>query len=348
MCTDYICRWACAAYERDRRVTTMKVVIAYDGSDCAMAAVDDLRRSGVPRRADALVISVGETRLPTPETLLVTPSSAALLESGASRRVASTLVQARAQASHAIDEAGALALAGALRVKARFPDWEVSTGGLVGTPAPAVMQKAEDWHADLIVVGSHGRSAIGRLLLGSVSKQVATAAPCSVLVARHVIERGNAPVRIVIGVDGSSNAEVAVRAAALGEWPEGTQARVIAVDDTVRPTGTAMALVPPAAVMVSESNQEHVTKMRQMMERAAIELRAAGLQVSPELVQGSAQRILCDEAKKWDADCIFVGSRGLTSTLERFRTGSVSTALVTNAPCSVEVVRVGDRHGSSD
>jgi nucleotide-binding universal stress UspA family protein len=326
----------------------MRVLIAFDGSDCAKAAVDDLRRSGMPRHADAFVISVVETFLPTPDMLLATPSGAALVESGASRRVASTLVQARAQASHAIDEAGALALEGAQRVKARFPDWKVSSGGLVGTAAPAVMQKAEEWHADLIVVGSHGRSAIGRLLLGSVSKQVATEAPCSVLVARHVVERGGAPVRIVIGVDGSSNAEAAVQAAALREWPEGAQARVCAVDDTVRPTGTAMALVHTAAAMVSESNQEHVAKMREMMERAANELRAAGLQVSPELVQGSPQRILCDEAKKWDADCILVGSRGFSGTLERFRTGSVSTALVTSAPCSVEVVRVTNRHESSD
>ena len=326
----------------------MRVVIAYDGRDCAKAAVDDLRRSGMPRRADALVISVGETLLPPPETLLATPSRAAMVESGASGRVASTLVQARAQASHAVHEAGALALEGARRVKARFPDWKVSSRGLVGTPAPAVMQKAEDWHADLIVVGSHGRSAIGRLLLGSVSKQVATEAPCSVLVARYVIERGNAPVHIVIGVDGSSNAEAAVQAVARREWPEGTHARVIAVDDAVRPTGTAMALVHTAASMVSESNQEQVTKMRRMTERAAIELRAAGLQVSPELVQGSPQRILCDEAKKWDADCLFVGSRGFSGTLEGFRTGSVSTALVTNAPCSVEVVRVTERDGSKD
>lgn len=324
----------------------MRVIIAYDGSVCAKAAVDDLRRSGMPRHADALVISVGEALLPTPDAFLSTPSSA-LIESGVSRRVTSTLVQARAQAAHAIDEAGALALEGAQRVQGRFPDWEVSSVGLVGPPAPAVMQKAEDWPADLIVVGSHGRSAIGRLILGSVSKQIATEAPCSVLVARHVVQRGDAPVRIVIGVDGSPNAEGAVQAAASREWPEGAQARVLAVDDTVRPTGTAMAFVPTAAAMVSESNQEHVAKMREMMERAANWLRAAGLRISSELVQGSPQRILCDEAKKWDADCIFVGWRGFSSTLERFRTGSVSTALVTTAPCSVEVVRV-DGHGSSE
>jgi nucleotide-binding universal stress UspA family protein len=325
----------------------MKVVIAYDGSDCAKAAVDDLRRSGMPRHAEAFVISVGHTLLPPPDTLAA-PWGATLLESGASRRVTSTIVQARAQASHAIDEASTLAFAGAQRVRARFPDWEVSSGGLVGMPAPAVMEKAQDWHADLIVVGSHGRSAIGRLLLGSVSKQIATEAPCSVLVARHVIERGDTPVRIVVGVDGSSNAKAAVRAAALCEWPGGTHARVIAVDDTVRPTSTALTLAPTAAAIVSERNREHVAQMREMMERAARELRAVGLQVSPGLVHGSPQRILCDEAKTWTADCIFVGSRGFNGALERFRAGSVSTALVTNAPCSVEVVRATDRHGSNE
>jgi nucleotide-binding universal stress UspA family protein len=105
--------------------------------------------------------------------------------------VASTLVQARAQAAYAIDEAGVLALEGAQRVKARFPGWEVASGGLVGTPASALMQKAETWHADLIVVGSHGRSAIGRLLLGDVSKQVPTEAPCSVEVVRVTERHGS-------------------------------------------------------------------------------------------------------------------------------------------------------------
>ena len=59
---------------------------------------DDLRRSGMRRREDALMGSVGDTLLPPPDTLLVTPSSGGLVETGASRRVASTLAQARAQA----------------------------------------------------------------------------------------------------------------------------------------------------------------------------------------------------------------------------------------------------------
>jgi hypothetical protein len=165
---------------------------------------------------------------------------------------ASTLMQARAQASHAMDEAGALALEGSQRVQARFPEWEVRAEALVGTPALAIMQKADEWQADLIVVGSQGRSAIGRFVLGSVSKQVATESRRSVLVARQVLERGDASVRIVFGVDGSPSAEAAVRAVASRVWREGTEARIIAVDDTVWPAGTSDGLLPNVAASVIE------------------------------------------------------------------------------------------------
>jgi nucleotide-binding universal stress UspA family protein len=200
------------------------------------------------------------------------------------------------------------------------------------------MEKADDCQADLIVVGSRSRSAVGRLLIGSVSKQIATESRRSVLVARHVVQRGDAAVQIIIGVDGSPGAEAAARAVRLREWPDGTKVRAIAVDDTIGPTGTA-TLVTQAASWVRERHEERLASARTMMERTSHELRTTGLEISSALIHGSPQRILCNEARRLQADCIFVGTRGFGSALERFRTGSVSTALVTSAPCSVEVVR---------
>ena len=66
----------------------------------------------------------------------------------------------------------------------------------------------------------------------------------SVLVARKVVERGDAPIRIVIGVDGSPSAEAVVKTVASRDWPHGTVALVVAVDETVRPTGIAVGLLP--------------------------------------------------------------------------------------------------------
>lgn len=53
-----------------------------------------------------------------------------------------------------------------------------------GKPAEEIVEAAREWPADLIVVGSHGRGGIGRILLGSVAESVARHAPCPVLVVR--------------------------------------------------------------------------------------------------------------------------------------------------------------------
>jgi nucleotide-binding universal stress UspA family protein len=54
---------------------------------------------------------------------------------------------------------------------------------LHGEPADELVAFAEQQHADMIATGAHGRSAIGRLVLGSVSTKVVRSAPCAVLVA---------------------------------------------------------------------------------------------------------------------------------------------------------------------
>jgi nucleotide-binding universal stress UspA family protein len=76
-----------------------------------------------------------------------------------------------------------------------------------------------------------------------------------------------------------------------------------------------------------------------MAEWAAEELRAIGLRVSASIEKGDPRRVLVEEARKWGGDSIFVGGRRFGGAVERFRLGSVSTALVTKAHCSVEVVR---------
>ena len=55
----------------------------------------------------------------------------------------------------------------------------------LGTPAGEIMRHAAHWKADLIVVGSHGRGTMGRLLLGSVAQKVLHEAACPVMVVPH-------------------------------------------------------------------------------------------------------------------------------------------------------------------
>ena len=56
---------------------------------------------------------------------------------------------------------------------------------LVGEPRQALIETAQSERADLIVVGSHGRSGIAKMMLGSVSSHIVTHAPCSVMVVKQ-------------------------------------------------------------------------------------------------------------------------------------------------------------------
>ncbi len=70
------------------------------------------------------------------------------------------------------------------KIKAARADLQVSSQTATGSPESRIVEIAEEWQADLIIVGSHGYNAWERLLLGSVSNAVVHHAPCSVLVAR--------------------------------------------------------------------------------------------------------------------------------------------------------------------
>ena len=206
-------------------------------------------------------------------------------------------------------------------------------------PSQELLQKVEQWQPDLVVVGSQGRSALGQFFLGSVSKKLATESRTPVRVVRRTIEKsGDRPTQIIIGVDGSPGAEGAVRLVGRRVWPDSTEVKLVAVDDSVSPARIAHIL-PAAAAAITGRNEETTAKATEMIEWAAEELRAIGLRISVAIVKGDPQTVLIDEALKWEADAIFVGARGLDHLGEQSGLGSVSAGLVTNAPCSVEIVR---------
>jgi nucleotide-binding universal stress UspA family protein len=70
-------------------------------------------------------------------------------------------------------------------IRKHLPDLAALTTAVVkGAPKQAIVEEAENWGADLIIMGSHGYGFWQRALLGSVSNSVVHHAPCSVLVVR--------------------------------------------------------------------------------------------------------------------------------------------------------------------
>jgi len=246
--------------------------------------------------------------------------------------------QAWAEATQAVAAAQARALQARARVQALFPGWQVGAEASADSPAWGVIKQADTWYPDLIVVGSHGRSVLGRLVLGSVSQTIVTEARCAVRVARrHDRARaGAAPVRLVIGVDGSPNAKAAVDAMAARVWPPGSAVYVVAVLDAR--LSTALAPTPPLLEeWVGASPVEMREWVHHMVETLGQPLQAAGLAVSSDVKEGDPKRVLPEIADQWEADCLVVGARGL-SRMQRFLLGSVSVAVAARAHCSVEVI----------
>jgi nucleotide-binding universal stress UspA family protein len=311
-------------------IKPLKLLIAYDGSPCADEALEDLQRAGLPHEVEAVVLSVAD--------LWLVPDSGAV--ASPSLQPAAMIQEAHATAAAMIDAAKARAESACERLRTHFPDWQVTAKSVAGSPAWAIVLEAEAWHADLIVVGSHGHSPLGRWLLGSVSQTVLAQASCSVRIARGRPTQPDQPLRILVGVDGSTEADSAVRMVAERVWPAGTDIRVMMVLDP-----SLLAAINSSPLPVEQpsdfTDEETSDRIKRVLEnyKATLYQNSSDVSVSTVLMAGDPKRVLVTEAERWGADCIFIGSRGL-SRWERLLLGSVSTAVATRAHCPVEVVRV--------
>lgn len=304
----------------------MKVLIGYDGSSDANAAIDDLVHAGLPQNVEALIVSVSDS--PT-----VAPFAGYDLidQTMVGDRVRSLVSQSRTRVSEAANRTTEIVMNADIRLRSIFPSWEVRGAIMVGNPAAELVRKAEHWHADLIVVGSQGLSAISRLILGSVSLKVSTEAHCTVRIGRQpirTIERDQ--LRILVGLNCSASAEKALRQVLARPWTQGTELRIVAVDDGVS-TITTDSII---------ASTQHAGEYHSVVEGKFVKLaESRGLLVTAGIKKGEPEQVLITEAHDWEADCIVVGSRGTKTSSWALFDRSVSAALAAHAPCSVEIVR---------
>jgi nucleotide-binding universal stress UspA family protein len=292
--------------------------------------MDDLQRAGLPADTEALVLSVADVWPAVPvyrETASPGMPELSFASADAARQVAQA----------AQDEATVHAARARERLAGMFPGWRVDVEVVADSPASALTERAEQWGADLIAIGSHGRGAVSRLFFGSISQKVLRYAHCSVRVGRHVENRPPGPLRVLLGLDTSEGAAAALAAVAGRAWPAGTQVHLVTAIDVRMATAIPVLEAPigDSTYVVSESEGDWI---KDAQHQAADELRRTGLSVTTSLKDGDPKHVLLDEAEAWHADCIVVGAKGI-GRIERFLLGSVSSSLAARAHCSVEVIR---------
>ncbi len=285
----------------DATVTT--IIVGVDGSASGLAALDWAASEAALRGVELTLVHA------YPASWVGVSPEYFLMSDPAGPTIPTFLAEARA------------------RVTLERPGIVVSMRTVADPPAHALVTLSAD--AALVVVGAHGRGAMGRLLLGSVSQHVATHARCPVVVVRGTSSDPEAPV--AVGLDDSPTARAALAVALEEAALRGVPLQV--VHAWQEPPHTSYgAWTPPAGLEDS---------LREAAERLVEESLAGCPDTHPDLdvrarvVQDHPVTVVLEAAQH--AQLLVVGSHG-HGAFPGMAFGSVTTAALHGAGCPVLVV----------
>jgi len=145
--------------------------------------------------------------------------------------------------------------------------------------------------------------------------------------------------KILLAIDGSPCSDAAVEEVGKRPWPEGSRVKVLTTYELpVPPTAETWAL---PLNYFDEMDLALGKQAQNVVDRAIQKLKEKSnntISIDGALLPGPPRTVILDEAERWGADLIVVGSHGYRAW-ERCLLGSVSQAVVSHAKCSVEVVR---------
>jgi nucleotide-binding universal stress UspA family protein len=153
----------------------MRILLAVDGSPCSDVALAEVASRPWPAGSEFMVVTAHELPLMLPEAWAISPEYCDRLQDAV-----------REQAQVVADTAR-------LKLNKTLGESVVTSKIVAGSPRSAILELAESWKADLIIVGSHGYRGWERFLLGSVSQAVVSHAKCSVEVVRCKRNRAEEP-----------------------------------------------------------------------------------------------------------------------------------------------------------
>jgi nucleotide-binding universal stress UspA family protein len=296
------------------RARRFRVLVAIDGSPAARAALAVAVAFPWPPEADARAV-IARRAFSGAQVAADWPVAAwAALDAGLSR-----------------------IRAGARRVLRRR--WPEAEAVVVDQPAvTAILAEADRIRASVIVVGSRGYTALGRLLLGSVSRGIVRQARVPVLVAKG---RPRPVRRLVIGLEGSPNARRALGFLAGLPAPVGGRVTLARVVEPIRVPSMGLA---PASVrgavraQADELNARSARRARRETEAAAALLTRAGWRARPVVRFGVPLPELLGTVTADRADLLVLGARGVGG-VARLLLGSVAEGALTRSRVPVLIVR---------
>jgi nucleotide-binding universal stress UspA family protein len=287
----------------------MRVLLATDGSEGALAATDWLLTFPLPRSSTVRVFAVAP----------LTPARPAEHEGAATH------------GRHLYEHIRLIANGARHVLLGRWPDVEERVAQ--GDAREEIVRTARDWSADLVVLGARGLRPLQRALLGSVSTAVVHHVHCPVLVVRG---RARGLRAIALGVDGSPDSRAA--AAFLGSLPLEAGLRLILVGAVVPPPVLPAAELATGPLFLDEALTRWQAEAERALDGVAASFNAETASIERRVPIGQAGEEIVRIANAVGADLIAVGARG-HGAFKRLLLGSVSEYVLHHAECPVLVVR---------
>jgi len=228
------------------------------------------------------------------------------------------------------------------RLQKQFPDCKAVSETSFGDCRELILKEVQDWPADLVVVGSHGRRGLPRFFLGSVSQTVLLYGQCSTLIARYQHAHEGVPKfdkNILVALDDTAHSKNALDWVLNMPWPD--DARF-----------TLLLVLPPLVdkyydgidALYRSALSAGKVEFRQAMQKfladsaERLETKVGVGKVTTELLEGDPGEVILSMADNWPAGLVVAGCRA-HGHMTRFFLGSVSQEVVLQAPCPVEVVK---------
>jgi nucleotide-binding universal stress UspA family protein len=310
----------------------MKILIALDGSIQSTSAATFVKRLPLVGHIDVTLATVS----PSPKTFSL---DRFFDPAGAERKFRAVRASFQAQAEGVLTRSMGL-----------FDGTRSQTKSLAleGHVADRLVCVAEEGCYDMVVVGDRGLNRVRSFFVGSVSKQVARHAPCSVLVARNPNlskgaetdgpKKGHRRVRkrfkILFANDGSRHARDTMDS--LGQWRLDHDTEILLL--RVVPTYGHLASDPDTVPLLAELSRRAREVAEAENERAARKFGRRASRVEPWILEGDPAAQISAVAARERCDLIVAGHKG-HSARERFLLGSVAARLIHHAPCPALIVR---------
>jgi nucleotide-binding universal stress UspA family protein len=302
----------------DRPTSGSRIVVGIDGSAGSRAALVWALAEAARRGDELVAVSAFPVDFYWTDAYLLD-----------ARRIDAVRADTEARARAMVDEARRDPALGPVPGSAGLPVRTVVVGG---APAEHLVRSAED--ADLLVVGSRGRSGVRSTLLGSVALHCVTHARCPVVVV-HQLSRPSAGAggTVVVGLDDSDPSREALRAAVAEAGRLGAQVEAVVAYRRPDQWSDLYTLSAPP----SGETHEHALRRGQQIVSEVLAGSTDGSKPEVRVValEGPAGQVLAQRAR--DASLLVVGSRS-RSRLAGMVLGSVALDSVVHSPVPVMVV----------